>query len=45
MMRHIDLMSPEMVSAEMTRADIEAAIAVRQRRPIPSRFTGKTFGA
>ncbi|MFL5000874.1 MAG: pentapeptide repeat-containing protein, partial [Xanthobacteraceae bacterium] len=27
MMRHIDLTSPEMVSAEMTRADVEARLA------------------
>ena len=27
MMRHLDLTSPDMVSAEMTRADVEAALA------------------
>ena len=26
MMRHVDLSSPEMVSAEMTRAEVEAAL-------------------
>ena len=30
MMQHIDLASPEMASAEMTRADVEAAIVVRE---------------
>jgi len=27
MMQHVDLASPEMASAEMTRTDVEAAIA------------------
>ena len=35
-MRHLDLASPDMVSAEMTRADVEAALASRQ-----TDFTGK----
>jgi hypothetical protein len=36
MMRHLDLTSPDMVSAEMTRADVEAALASHQ-----TDFTGK----
>ena len=36
MMRHLDITSPDMVSAEMTRADIEAALASHQID-----FTGK----
>ena len=35
-MRHLDLASPDMVSAEMTRADVEAALASHQ-----TDFTGK----
>jgi uncharacterized protein YjbI with pentapeptide repeats len=35
-LRHVDLASPDMVSAEMTRADVEAALASHQ----PD-FTGK----
>jgi len=38
MMQHVDLTSPEMASAEMTRADVEAAIAPvllhASRRPL-----------
>ena len=36
MMRYLDLTSPDMVSAEMTRADVEAALASHQ-----TDFTGK----
>src|SRR6476620_12451797 len=40
MMRHIDLTSPEMTSAEMTRADVEAVIAAATSDQ-PADFTGK----
>lgn len=40
MMQHVDLASPEMASAEMTRADVEAVIASATSRQ-PADFTGK----
>jgi uncharacterized protein YjbI with pentapeptide repeats len=39
-MRHLDLTSPDMVSAEMTRADVEAALASHQID-----FTGKRLSS
>jgi hypothetical protein len=40
MMQHVDLASPEMTSAEMTRTDVEAAIASATSLH-PADFTGK----
>src|SRR5436190_220056 len=40
MMRHLDLSSPDMVSAEMTRGDVEAALATATTAA-PADFTGK----
>ena len=40
MMRHIDLSSPDMVSAEMTRGEVEAALAAATATA-PADFTGK----
>src|SRR5258708_23767904 len=40
MMRHVDLSSPDMVSAEMTRGEIEAALAIASGAA-PADFTGK----
>ena len=40
MMRHLDLSSPDMVSAEMTRMEVEAALA-KATIVAPADFTGK----
>ena len=40
MMRYIDLSAPEMVSAEMTRGDVERALKTT-RAEAPTDFTGK----
>ena len=40
MMRHIDLSSPDMISAEMTRQEVEAALAAASIAA-PADFTGK----
>ena len=40
MMRHLDLSSPDMVSAEMTRVEVEAALAMATVAA-PADFTGK----
>ena len=40
MMRHVDLSSPDMVSAEMTRGEVEAALAAATITA-PADFTGK----
>src|SRR6202048_92813 len=40
MMRHVDLSSPDMVSAEMTRTEVESALA-RATVAAPADFTGK----
>ena len=40
MMRDVDLSSPDMVSAEMTRGEVEAALAVATVAA-PADFTGK----
>src|SRR5437660_11889518 len=40
MMRYIDLSSPEMTSAEMTRGDVETALNKATGAP-PADFTGK----
>ena len=42
MMRHVDRSSPDMVSAEMTRAEVEAALAAATVAA-PADFTGKSF--
>ena len=43
MMRHVDLSSPDMVSAEMTRGDVEAAMRAATAAA-PADFTGKRHG-
>jgi uncharacterized protein YjbI with pentapeptide repeats len=49
MMQHVDLASPEMTSAEMTRADVEAAIAsATSHQPVDfsgAVLTGANLGA
>src|SRR5258705_872140 len=40
MMRHVDLSSPDMVSAEMTRGEVEAALSAATIAA-PADFTGK----
>ena len=40
MMRHVDLSSPDMVSAEMTRGEVETALAAATAAA-PADFTGK----
>ncbi len=40
MMRHVDLTSPEMVSAEMTREEVEAMLAAATAAT-PADFSGK----
>ena len=40
MMRHVDLSSPDMVSAEMTRAEVEAVLAATTGTAAAD-FTGK----
>src|ERR671934_163905 len=42
MMQHVDLASPEMASAEMTRADVEAVIASATSRQ-PAVFPGRAM--
>jgi len=44
MMQHVDLTSPEMASAEMTRAEVEAAIASATSLQ-PADLTGKSSRA
>ena len=39
MMRHVDLSSPDMVAAEMTRAEVEATLAAATSAA-PADFTG-----
>src|SRR5215470_8483236 len=40
MMRHVDLSSPDMVAAEMTRAEVETVLAAATAEK-PADFTGK----